>query len=323
MKLFLMAAVVLSLVITTNAQVQKSQEKSFTELQKLVEEVYKNPFSSNAFGDLFSYEHFLEEYVDEHPDSAEGWYYLGFITSKGLFRDRAEKAYQKAIELKPDFAEAYIGLASYYLSPSWCGNYAPTKEERDNVDKKVKPLLERATSLQPQFPYSSAKFGNAYFILGRYEEAIAAYEKALSVNPEIIPYYELIGDCYEKLGLYDQAVAVYERAADSLRQFILNLPEKNEDEKITKRQTQLMVLVLSEKSGELFLKQKKYQEALSMFKRTVELKFDNSYTHLQLGLIYLSLGDKQSAIAEHAILLSGNKMDPQKADELLEQINKH
>jgi tetratricopeptide (TPR) repeat protein len=321
MKILVIAAMVLSLGITTNAQAQKSQEKSFTGLQKLVAEIHINPFSLKAEEDLRSYDHFMEEYVDEHPDSAEGWYYLGFILSRGLPKDRAEMAYQKAIELKPDFAEAYIGLASYYRSPSWCLS-STFMAERDRADKKAKPLLEKALSFQPQFPYSYADFGDSYFQLARYEEAMVAYEKALSVNPELITCYESLGDCYEKLGLYDHAVAMYERAVDSFKQFILSLSEKNEDEKNTKRRMQLMVHVLSEKSGEIFLKQKKYQQALSMFKRTVELKWDNSQTHLQLGLIYLALGDKQSAIAEHAILLKMSKSQKE-ANQLLEQINKH
>src|SRR5436189_5813487 len=118
MKLFVIAAMVLSLLITTNAQTQNNQEKSFTELQKLVEEVHIDPFSSQAYRELYSYEHFIEDYVTEHPDSAAGWDYLGFINSQGLSRKRAEKAYQKTIELNPDFAEAYLGITSYYRSPS-------------------------------------------------------------------------------------------------------------------------------------------------------------------------------------------------------------
>jgi tetratricopeptide (TPR) repeat protein len=327
MKILVIAAVVLSLGMTANAQAQKSQEKSFAGLQKHVEEMldYYPAFTFPDEG-LRAYEHFMEEYVSEHPDSAEGWYYLG-VSIRGFSRNSAEKAFQKAIELKPDFAEAYIGLALYYCSTITIVTYAVAPEEADRVSKKAISLLEKALSLQPQFPYSYVEIGNAYSHLKQYEKALTAYEKAitlyqktLSLNPKLIDCYESIGKCYERLGLYDQATATFERA---YTEFISTLSEENENEKITKRKMQSKMIVLSVRRGEQFLEQKKYQEALSMFKRAVEFGYDNSRIHLQLGLIYLSLGDKQSAIAEHAILLRGNNIDLKKADELLEQINKH
>jgi tetratricopeptide (TPR) repeat protein len=324
MKILVIAAVVLSLGMTVNTQAQKNQEKSFAGLQKHVEEML-NYYPQFTFPDegLQAYEHFLEEYVGEHPDSAEGWYYLGVSRRGGLSRSRAEMAFQKAIELKPDFAEAYIGLALYYCSSVTIVTYVVAPEEAELVRRKAISFLEKALSLKPQFPYSYVEIGNAYSHLRQDEKALTAYEKALSLNPKLIDCYESIGECYERLGLYDQATATFERAVRSYTEFISTLSEMNEDEKITKRKMQSKIIGLSVMRGNQFLEQKKYQEALSMFKRAVEFGYDDSRIHLQLGLIYLSLGDKQSAIAEHAILLRGNNIDLKKADELLEQINKH
>ena len=63
-----------------------------------------------------------EDDVRANPNSAEAWYRLGEFDRQRFTRGKAREAFMKAIELKPDYAEAYNGLGLWFQSPSGCGN---------------------------------------------------------------------------------------------------------------------------------------------------------------------------------------------------------
>jgi len=54
--------------------------------------------------------------------------------------------------------------------------------------------------------------GNAYVGLGKFDEAIKAFEAALRIDPFFVPAYVDLGDIYEKLGKRDKALEQYGRA---------------------------------------------------------------------------------------------------------------
>jgi len=88
-----------------------------------------------------------EEEVRIHPDSAEAWYLLGEADRRTFTRGKAKAAFEKAIELRPDYAEAYNGLGWWYQAPSGCGN---TIVPRSYFEKAVE-LHTRAIWLKPGF----------------------------------------------------------------------------------------------------------------------------------------------------------------------------
>ena len=58
--------------------------------------------------------------------------------------------------------------------------------------------------------YRARAFG--YCDLGRYEEAIADYDKAIGLDPKYAPAYNNRGNAYYDLGQYEEAIADYDRA---------------------------------------------------------------------------------------------------------------
>lgn len=58
-----------------------------------------------------------------------------------------------------------------------------------------------------------AKLGEAYETAGRYEEAVAAYQKALELKPEEATYNNNMGNALAKLGKIPEAMAAYEKSA--------------------------------------------------------------------------------------------------------------
>ncbi len=63
-------------------------------------------------------------------------------------------------------------------------------------------------------------------------------------------------------------------------------------------------------------KAKKYKEEIEAYKQAVNIKPDYSEAHFNLGLSYIILGDRDSALAEYKIL---KDLDPQMAKNLYEK----
>jgi len=53
-----------------------------------------------------------------------------------------------------------------------------------------------------------------YRVLGRYEDAIAAYHKAVEINPKYAIAHGDLGDVYRDLGRYEDAIAAYQKAIE-------------------------------------------------------------------------------------------------------------
>jgi adenylate cyclase len=108
---------------------------------------------------------------------------------------------ERAVALAPTDAEGYLWLG-------WILNYAGRPEE--GITK-----LGQAMRLNPQYPANySLGLGQGYRVLGRYEEAIAAFKKALGRNSNLPAAYLGLAATYSELGQEEEAQAT---AAELLR----------------------------------------------------------------------------------------------------------
>jgi tetratricopeptide (TPR) repeat protein len=71
---------------------------------------------------------------------------------------------------------------------------------------------QRAIALDPKDAYPHNGLGNAYDELGWHEEAIAAYQQAIILDPKLAAPYNGLGHVYSELGRHEEAVAAYRRA---------------------------------------------------------------------------------------------------------------
>ena len=81
----------------------------------------------------------------------------------------AIEAHRRAIELKPEFAEAYVGLGNALFAI-------------DAIEAAA-TAFRRAIALKPGEAAAHGNLGNLYKEQGRLDEAIAAYREALALNP--------------------------------------------------------------------------------------------------------------------------------------------
>jgi adenylate cyclase len=69
-------------------------------------------------------------------------------------------------------------------------------------------LVKKAMRLNPRYPvWYLHNLGHAYFLAGRYEQAIAALERSLNRNPNFWPSHVYIAAGYVELGREEEARA--------------------------------------------------------------------------------------------------------------------
>jgi adenylate cyclase len=116
---------------------------------------------------------------------------------------------ERAITLDPNSADGYANLAHIL---NFAGQPAETA-----------PLMQKAMRLNPQYPvWYVWELGHAYYLTGRYEEALATMKRILARNPEFLPAHEYLAVIYSELGREEEARAA---GAECLR-LHPNLPLK-------------------------------------------------------------------------------------------------
>jgi eukaryotic-like serine/threonine-protein kinase len=143
--------------------------------------------------------------------------------------------YNRAIELDPNFAEAYAGLGVSYFNlgeeTSGSKNLQRAYDLRDRTSEREKfsisslyysyvtGELEKAIQVYklwaqsyPRDAVPHANLANLYTFPGRYEEAAAEAREALHLNPDSSIAYVNLMNCYMDLNHLDEAKAVYQQA---------------------------------------------------------------------------------------------------------------
>jgi tetratricopeptide (TPR) repeat protein len=77
---------------------------------------------------------------------------------------------------------------------------------------KSSQYLDKAVGINPQFAEAWSNKGVILGILGRYEEAIAAYNNAIVINPQYAEAWSNKGKALSRLGLQEEAKEAFEKA---------------------------------------------------------------------------------------------------------------
>lgn len=120
-----------------------------------------------------------------------------------LYRERYDQAiqhFQRAIQLKPDFAPAINSLGNAYLA----------KGDWDQAIEAYQRIIEDVFYGTPHFALSN--MGLAYYQKKDYREAEKHFLEALKMNPDFVNALAGLATTYVAMGRYDDAVAKLERA---------------------------------------------------------------------------------------------------------------
>ncbi len=134
------------------------------------------------------------------PTLPEPYKALGdlLMTSPRRLYDQAIEAYQKAITLRPQFADAYVGL----------GDVRAAKGDHDGALAEYKQAL----ALDSSNAKVHLSMGKIYYNeKGLYYEAVAAHRKAIELDPYFLDARMGLGEIFEEKGLYQDAIAEYKK----------------------------------------------------------------------------------------------------------------
>jgi TolB-like protein/Flp pilus assembly protein TadD len=155
-----------------------------------------------------------------------------------LYRDSgqyalAEREFNRALSSNATAVDAYVGLAETFIAQekyplaeqtlvraielqpkNWATLMAMGRYlfNVGRVDESI-GYFQRIDDLLPDTKLASNNLGAAYYLLGRFGEAAAAWENALGSSPNTNVYLNL-GSSYFFLGRYDDAAQMYQQALE-------------------------------------------------------------------------------------------------------------
>ena len=124
-----------------------------------------------------------------------------FLAAPRRLFDQAVEAYNKAIELRPFYADAHVGL----------GDARAAKGETDAAIA----AYQKALVFNPVNPKVYLSLGKIYYSeKGLYYESVNAYKKAIELDAQLVEARMGLGEVYEEKGLYKEAVDEYKRVIE-------------------------------------------------------------------------------------------------------------
>lgn len=201
----------------------------------------------------------------------KGRFHWSKRTGKDL--QKSIEYYDQAVTLDPNFALAYAGLSSSYVLLSGYAQSSPHEsfpKAKENARKALQldeSLAEAHTSL------SYALFNYDW----NFDESEKEMKRAIELNPNYSTAYHWYGNAnLLATGKMDESVAAMEKA----------------------RELDPLSLIINADLATSFLYAEKYDQAIELYKRTIELDENFYYSRIYLGRTLALKGDYENAVKE-------------------------
>ena len=139
-----------------------------------------------------------EKAVTLKPDYAEAYYNLG-ITFRELGQlEAALKSYEKALAIKHEYPEAHNNLGSVLL-------------DLGSLDSAT-DHFEWALAFKPNYPEAHNNLGVVERKLEKLDKAIKSFNKAIDIQPNYVQAHSNLGNILQDIGQLDAAMDCYKNA---------------------------------------------------------------------------------------------------------------
>jgi serine/threonine-protein kinase len=210
----------------------------------------------------------------------KGRYFYGKATEDDL--TRSLDYFQRAVNVDPQYALAYAGMANAYSRLGGVLGFRPPRETLP----RARELAEKALSLDPRLADAhTALAGYLLMYEWKWAEAEQEIKRSLALNPNDGLLHQQYGSLYQTLGRLDEAIA---------------------ERKLAQRLDPLSPFATAN-VGYPYYYARRYDEAIQNFRLALELDPDYSWSHLWIGQAYVQKGMYREALdrIDQAIRLSG------------------
>ena len=215
----------------------------------------------------------------EFPQSFLLWNLLGAANNAQGKLEEAIAAHNKALLIKPGFAEAHNNIGAAFLSQ---GKF-----------EEASAAYNKALLIKPGYANAHYNLGITLQELGKLEEAVASYRKAIALKPDYTEAHYNLGNTLQELGKLEEAEASY-RKAIALKP---DYADAHSNLGITLRELG------------------RSKDAEASYRKAIALKPDYADAHSNLGVTLQELGKLEDALVQHKksfeLVRGKNPVDPQ------------
>ena len=180
-------------------------QKALFVIDDLIKTYDNDPFLFNIkgsclceTGDLNNSIISFEKAITLKPDYAEALFNLGVAYQKLNQSDMAIETYEKALVFQHAYPAAHHNLGIIYFN-------------KNQLSSAIKSF-EWAVAYSPNYSEAYYSLGSAFQKNRQFQEAKKHFEKAISVNPNYAQAYESLGILCEIINLRNEAVGYFEKA---------------------------------------------------------------------------------------------------------------
>jgi len=168
-------------------------EKAMAELRAGVEQA----IALTKEGKLDEAEALYKDLIAKNPTRHQLYYNLAIVQAQKKDTAGAEASYLKALEIKPDYAEAQNGLNTLYLSTGQAA--------------KASELATKAASANPNDARAQFQAGYVAYNSGKVDEAAEAFKKAEALDPNFAETYYFLGTIALTQNKLEECVSRFEK----------------------------------------------------------------------------------------------------------------
>jgi tetratricopeptide (TPR) repeat protein len=221
----------------------------------------------------------MEDFIASHPDSSEAYTFKAGIALSLKKLEVAEQALEKAIELNPKSTQAY-GLLLQMKSGS-------------GQETEALAVIDRFLQVFPGDPRAMLQRGYLLQVLGRNEDARAAFTALIEAKPEFAAAYNNLASLEAEVFSNVEGAAVHARKARSL---------------------DAAQPAIADTLGWIEWQLGNYPAALALLTEAAEKLGENPEVQYHLGMAHYSMGQADQATAALTKAVAASTEFPQKAD---------
>lgn len=208
--------------------------------------------------------------IEAYQAYLKGLYFWNKRTHEGY--QKSVEYFKQAIELDPNFAEAYVGLGN---SSSFLGGHDRTSEAE--AFSKARAAAKKALEIDETLAEAHAALGLVAMNFDwNWPESEREFRRAIELNPNYATAHQWYGEFLACMGRFDEGLAEMKQA----------------------QTLDPLSLIINTDLAKVYMFARRYDEAIAQYKRALEMDPEFELAHGLLAMTYSAKGMHGEAIAE-------------------------